>query len=149
MKNRSNGPSGNPGGHNNQRRGFVNKNRVLDSNGPDVRIRGTAHQIVEKYNTLAKDAFSSGDRVLAESYLQHAEHYQRLVNAMNEEFGAEEFIRDEHSNPYQRFDVPPPAGTVGSGVQTQKTGETAEDLALPASILGARPNAAPSEMAEA
>ena len=54
-------------------------NRVYDSNGPDVRIRGTAHQICEKYMALSKDALSSGDRVLAESYLQHAEHYQRII----------------------------------------------------------------------
>lgn len=60
------------------------KNRVFDSNGPDVRIRGTAYQITEKYAALAKDAATSGDRVLAESYLQHAEHYQRLINSWAE-----------------------------------------------------------------
>lgn len=53
---------------------------VFDSNGPDVRIRGTAHQICEKYVALAKDAASSGDAILSESYLQHAEHYQRTIN---------------------------------------------------------------------
>lgn len=58
----------------------------FDSNGPDVRIRGTAYQINEKYVTLARDATSAGDRVLAESYLQHAEHYQRFINEMTEEF---------------------------------------------------------------
>jgi hypothetical protein len=57
----------------------------FDSNGPDVRIRGTAYQINEKYVTLARDATSAGDRVLAESYLQHAEHYQRFINEMTEE----------------------------------------------------------------
>ncbi|MCE9506790.1 MAG: DUF4167 domain-containing protein [Alphaproteobacteria bacterium] len=57
----------------------------FDSNGPDVRIRGTAYQINEKYVTLARDAASAGDRVLAESYLQHAEHYQRFINEMTEE----------------------------------------------------------------
>ncbi|HEY0901928.1 MAG TPA: DUF4167 domain-containing protein [Micavibrio sp.] len=68
-------------GHNGGRRGGQpNRMQVLDSNGPDVRIRGTAAQIYEKYMTLAKDANSMGDRVLAESYLQHAEHYQRLTS---------------------------------------------------------------------
>lgn len=57
-----------------------NRNQVFDSNGPDVRIRGTAHQICEKYMTLAKDATSIGDVVMAESYMQHAEHYQRIIN---------------------------------------------------------------------
>lgn len=59
---------------------------TFDSNGPDVRIRGNAYQITEKYQTLAKDAASSGDRVLAESYLQHAEHYQRMINEMGDEY---------------------------------------------------------------
>ncbi|MFN3827321.1 MAG: DUF4167 domain-containing protein [Micavibrio sp.] len=68
-------------GHNG-RRGGGNQNRVqvFDSNGPDVRIRGTAAQIYEKYMALAKDAAASGDQVLGESYLQHAEHYQRLLS---------------------------------------------------------------------
>lgn len=56
-----------------------NKSRVYDSNGPDVRIRGTAHQIFDKYVALAKDASGAGDYVLAESYLQYAEHYQRII----------------------------------------------------------------------
>ncbi len=60
------------------------RSQVFDSNGPDVRIRGTAHQVCEKYMALAKDASSSGDLVLSESYLQHAEHYQRIINIWNE-----------------------------------------------------------------
>lgn len=58
---------------------------TFDSNGPDVRIRGNAMQITEKYTALARDAQAGGDRVLAESYLQHAEHYQRLLNELTEE----------------------------------------------------------------
>ena len=58
--------------------------QVYDSNGPDVRIRGTAHQVHEKYAALAKDAAGAGDHILAESYLQHAEHYQRLINNWEE-----------------------------------------------------------------
>lgn len=60
-----------------------NANRHYDSNGPDVRIRGTASQIFDKYQSLARDASSSGDRILAESYLQHAEHYFRIMLANN------------------------------------------------------------------
>jgi len=60
----------------------LNRNHVFDSNGPDVRIRGTAQQLFEKYLQLGRDATSSGDRVMAESYFQHAEHYFRILNAM-------------------------------------------------------------------
>ncbi len=55
--------------------------RNLESNGPDVKIRGTASHIAEKYSTLARDALSSGDMVAGESYLQHAEHYNRIIMA--------------------------------------------------------------------
>lgn len=56
-----------------------NPNRSLDSNGPDVRVRGSAKTIYDKYMSLAHDASVSGRRVKAESYLQHAEHYLRIV----------------------------------------------------------------------
>lgn len=59
--------------------------RVFDSNGPDVRIRGTAWQVTEKYQALAKDAESSGNWVMAENYHQHAEHYQRIINSFADE----------------------------------------------------------------
>lgn len=55
--------------------------RTFDSNGPDVKIRGSAAQIYEKYQTLARDANSAGDRIGAENYLQHAEHYYRILLA--------------------------------------------------------------------
>ncbi len=56
-------------------------NRSYDSNGPDVKIRGNAAHIAEKYSTLARDAQVSGDRIASENYLQHAEHYNRIVAA--------------------------------------------------------------------
>src|SRR5579875_4052692 len=62
----------------------LNRNHVFDSNGPDLRIRGTAQQLFEKYLQLGRDATSSGDRVMAESYFQHAEHYFRILNAINQ-----------------------------------------------------------------
>jgi hypothetical protein len=55
--------------------------RSFESNGPDVKIRGTAQHVAEKYLQLARDAQSSGDIVLAENLLQHAEHYFRLISA--------------------------------------------------------------------
>jgi len=68
------------GGGGNNGGGF-NPNRTYDSNGPEVKIRGTASHVYEKYLQLARDANSSGDRVMAENYLQHAEHYYRIVAA--------------------------------------------------------------------
>lgn len=62
----------------------MNRNHVFDSNGPDVRLRGTAQQLFEKYLQLGRDATSGGDRVMAESYFQHAEHYFRILNAMQQ-----------------------------------------------------------------
>jgi len=63
-----------------------NRNRIpnpltrnYESNGPDVKIRGNAQHIADKYTTLARDAQASGDRVKAENYLQHAEHYVRII----------------------------------------------------------------------
>jgi len=55
--------------------------RSFESNGPDVKIRGTAAHVAEKYMSLARDAHVSGDPVTAESYLQHAEHYNRIIMA--------------------------------------------------------------------
>src|SRR5437868_2934158 len=60
-----------------------NANRAFDSNGPEgVKVRGNAQHVFEKYQQLARDASSAGDRVLGENYLQHAEHYFRLLRAM-------------------------------------------------------------------
>ncbi len=66
---------------NNNRRGPNPLTRSYESNGPDVKVRGTPQHIAEKYVQLARDAHSSGDTVMAESYLQHAEHYYRIIAA--------------------------------------------------------------------
>jgi len=67
-KNRNNRPSG----------GSI-INRVFDSSGPDGKVRGTPQQIIDKYNQLHRDAQLSGDRVNAENFAQHAEHYLRML----------------------------------------------------------------------
>ncbi len=59
------------------------KNQTFESSGPEVKIRGTAQQVYEKYLSLARDAVSAGDRIAAEGYFQFADHYYRLVNAAN------------------------------------------------------------------
>lgn len=76
-----NGHSGGNGGGGGGGGGGFNPNRSYDSNGPEVKIRGTASHIYEKYLQLARDANATGDRIMAESYLQHAEHYYRIMAA--------------------------------------------------------------------
>lgn len=60
-------------------------NRVFDSSGPEGKVRGTPQQIIEKYNQLARDAQLAGDRVAAENFQQHAEHYLRLLSSAQKE----------------------------------------------------------------
>src|ERR671931_2735834 len=80
MRNRNNN------NNNNNRRGQNPMTRIFESNGPDIKIRGTASHVAEKYVQLARDARSSGDPVAAENYYQHAEHYFRLIAAAQEQF---------------------------------------------------------------
>lgn len=76
--------------------------RVYESNGPDVKIRGTASHIAEKYIQLARDSQSSGDPVAAENYYQHAEHYFRLIATAQEQF--------RQQNPYYNAQAPQQGG---------------------------------------
>jgi hypothetical protein len=76
--NNNNNHSNNP---NNNRKPQNSLSRSYESSGPDVKIRGTAAQIAEKYIALARDASAAGDTVQAENYLQHAEHYNRIIMA--------------------------------------------------------------------
>jgi hypothetical protein len=101
----------------NNRKGPNPLTRSFESNGPDVKVRGTAAHIAEKYMTLARDAQSSGDTVSAENYLQHAEHYNRIVMAAQAQFqqsqpqfregseeGGYEDDRGMNGRPRDRFD---------------------------------------------
>src|SRR5437868_1793875 len=78
------GGGGGGGGMPNRQRNVPLRHQTFDSNGPDVRVRGNAYQVFEKYLALARDAASAGDRIAAENYYQHAEHYYRIINANNE-----------------------------------------------------------------
>ena len=81
-----------------------NANRAVESNGPEgVKVRGSAQIVYEKYQQLARDAGSAGDRVLAENFLQHAEHYFRLIRAMHPNRPASEIIGRDQLN--SGFDV--------------------------------------------
>ena len=119
----------NRGGNNNNRRGSNNRSQVFDSNGPDVRIRGTAHQIHEKYMALAKDACGSGDRIVEQSYLQHAEHYQRIISSWAE--------ADEDRRASASTDDNQQEANAQHRSRTRNQQQDGEDLGLPSSIVGA------------
>ena len=89
-----NNPNNNGGGN---RKGQNPLSRSYDSSGPDVKIRGTAQHVAEKYMNLARDAQSSGDRVMAENYLQHAEHYNRIILTAQAQM-QDRFQRDENNS---------------------------------------------------
>ncbi len=88
---------------NNNNRGHNPLTRVYESNGPDVKIRGTAHHIAEKYIQLARDAQSSGDPISSEGYLQHAEHYFRLIAAAQAQYAQQN--PNQPPQVYQRPDM--------------------------------------------
>lgn len=71
-------------------------NRVFDSSGPEGKVRGTPQQIIEKYQALARDAQLSNDRVAAENFLQHAEHYTRMLSEAMREMAAEQEARRQY-----------------------------------------------------
>lgn len=97
------GNNGGGGGNNNNmggnrpRSAASLRHQSFDSNCGDLRVRGNAWQVYEKYQALARDATSGGDRVGAENYLQHAEHYFRIIEAINEATAAEQ----RHTSPPQ------------------------------------------------
>lgn len=101
-----------------------NPNRAYESNGPEgTKVRGNAQTIYEKYQQLARDANSSGDRVLAENHLQHAEHYFRLIRQMQPTRPVSEFVqRDPFSNGYDDFD---------DDVEVTETHEAEAETAIP------------------
>lgn len=155
-------PNGGGNGGNHQQHNN-NPNRSFDSNGPDVKVRGSAAHIYEKYQQLARDATSSGDRILAENYLQHAEHYYRIVKAMqptrvmtdiNDEDNAAESNgggnseqNDQgqaqgghlHQQPSMSYDQPP----MSSGLEVVNL-QAVPGVAQPMIIEDAQPDALPA-----
>lgn len=118
QQNNSNNKNRQRGRNNNGGRKHMNPlSRNYESNGPDVKVRGNAAHIAEKYVQLARDAHASGDSVMAENYLQHAEHYFRILSAAQpqqprtDQFGQafeteetdDEFAGDEQAD---RFEIP-------------------------------------------
>ena len=93
--------------------------RVFESNGPDVKIRGTPSHIAEKYLQLARDAQTSGDPVAAENYYQHAEHYFRMIAAVQEQFRQNnpQFYRPENEPRDMREEAFDDGDDMGGGPQ--------------------------------
>src|SRR6266478_6390921 len=79
-----NGGGGGGGGPHYNRPRLPQRTQTFDSNGPSVKIRGNAYQVFERYVAMAREAQASGDRVAAENFYQHAEHYFRLMNLAGE-----------------------------------------------------------------
>jgi hypothetical protein len=83
------------------------RSQNFESSGPEVRIRGNAYQVLEKYLALARDATAAGDRVAAENFYQHAEHYFRVINANNDghnrpQMGGQQPPNQQHPQQYQQ-----------------------------------------------
>jgi hypothetical protein len=131
-RSRGRGRGGRPGGGGGGGGGGGNPiNRVYESNGPDVKVRGTAQTIAEKYMQLARDAHSSGDTVMAESYNQHAEHYLRILAAAQaysqQHMGQQQHFRrpmgDDLSEGYEE----------GGEPESEASAESESPAAVPAS----------------
>jgi len=144
-KNRSRGRNNNGG-----RKHLNPLSRNYESNGPDVKVRGNAAHIAEKYLQLARDAQSSGDNVMAENYLQHAEHYFRIVSAAQQMQNAQRTdqpgqpavededddfppINDRFSSPEPVRYQPQPQDAQNAGAE----GGEAAEAAAPAEALAA------------
>lgn len=115
---------GGGGGHN--RKNVPLRHQTFDSNGPDVRVRGNAYQVFEKYLALARDASAAGDRIAAENYFQHAEHYYRIINANSD--GA------PYPNPTPRHD----------GFEGDPADPATEQPQVPILVADAEPDPQPS-----
>ena len=124
--------------NNNNNNHHHNHNRAFDSTGPDVKIRGTAAHVYEKYLQLARDASSAGDRVMQENYLQHAEHYYRILMAQGAQLGAQQ-------QPQQYAPQGQPNGNSNGNVDGRPVqGNGNEGFHQPQQPLQTMPGSAPS-----
>jgi hypothetical protein len=138
------GRNGGGGGHNHHKQHHnhnpnrpPNRNQIFDSSGPDVRVRGNAHQVFDKYQALAREAAASGDRIQAEAYWQYADHYFRVIQTMggfshrnNQGWGEAGEEGGQQQGPQQGGPSPQPQqngnGYSEGGHQMAQAGETAE-----------------------
>jgi len=121
---RQRGRNGGGGGfnkqhHNNNPNRPPNRNQLYDSNGPDVRVRGNAHQVYDKYQALAREAASSGERILSEAYWQYADHYFRLIQASGGFVRTNNWGEEVQPPPGQGPGQPGAPGNGGNGAHPQ------------------------------
>lgn len=115
------------GGNNQGGKPQHNANRAFDSNGPEgIKVRGAAQGVFEKYQQLSRDAASAGDRVLAENYLQHAEHYFRTLRAMQPHRPVSDIVgREQFASGFDiDFEAEPGEPPEGGYVEQTDSGET-------------------------
>jgi hypothetical protein len=112
-RNRNNGGGGGHQQNNGNRPRLPNRMQTFDSSGPNIKIRGNAYQVFERYVALAREASSAGDRIAAENFYQHAEHYFRIMNA------------DGQGNPLAAPRPMTPADTEMMGMDGDGEGDTA------------------------
>ncbi len=137
-----------------QHGGGQSRNHTFDSSGPDGRVRGNARQVYEKYLTLARDASSAGDRVAAEAYYQHAEHYFRILSDSTDpqpsgrrQEERQLQINGDDGAPYEGEE--PAGGANGSAAQAaEEAGETRRNGA-PAKEAGVQAGSGPDGEGEA
>ncbi len=121
------------------------RHQTFDSHCLDVRVRGNAWQVYEKYQQLARDAGSGGDPVSAENYLQHAEHYFRIIEAINEATAAEQRQRGGPVSPFgQQPEMPANYYSAEGALPQPPAGAPAADGANPAAAQ--QPQAAQAEV---
>jgi hypothetical protein len=122
---RSRGRNRRPGG--NQQNAFNNPNRHFESVGPDVKIRGSAQQVLEKYLQYGRDAYTSGDRILSEAYFQYAEHYQRIVAKQTEARGAQQQGQNPNQNQNRNGNGNGPRDDRGPGSGQERDSRSSND----------------------
>ncbi|MEM6669944.1 MAG: DUF4167 domain-containing protein [Pseudomonadota bacterium] len=114
-----------PRGKGNRKSSGAALNRVYESSGPEGKVRGTPQQIIDKYQALARDKTMSGDRVMAENLLQHAEHYVRILTA------AQQRREEEEAEAAQREAQRAERNSGGEGMPVFEGDEDAEGAAQP------------------
>ena len=117
-------------------------NRVFDSSGPEGKVRGTPQQIIDKYNLMARDAQLSNDRVAAENFQQHAEHYLRMLAEAQREQAERQAQQQERRGAHQgttRTEEKGDETTVGDGGQTTVSTPEIAAAAVTSDVMGVAP----------
>ena len=134
---------GRNGGRNKPHMGGPVRSQTFDSSGPDVRIRGNAYQVLEKYLAMARDATAAGDRIAAENFYQHAEHYFRMINAQQEGHRPQMGGQPHHQHQQHGQNPQHPGQVNGAGAHEMQQPQSADPGAGPQPLT--TPYAGPGE----